>query len=416
MKTFLAFRTSENIIKQGVWGGGYNAYVVFVIPFLIRLGSSITWISIYIGVTSVGYLLIGPLTIIRLQNSKKKKAWLVWSCIFSRTTVAVACMAPFCGNYKASMGALVFIIFSIPANIYGALFLPIPGLLIKPQDQPVGLNLRLRMAYIGNFIANIIFTILMLLFQYPYNFMALFIVSIFFGAVEVGIVIKLDVYSSDDDASTGFMQKVRSHEIMKEKNYLIFIAMVTLMVFTVSIATPLQSVYYLRQLHFSDLWFSVWADILLLGMIVGNVLWRKFQLRYSNYSAMCVAILFAGFYYFFISISSNALLLLLIVGFAGFMNAGGELGITLTLFRLGSAARRSLMINIYAGVVLAISFFSSFFLNFFTHRYQLKTIFSYSFIFRTSSALLFLLPSMRRRFDDTAVHVEQEIIEETECP
>lgn len=411
MKYLTTFRNSENIFKQALWGGGYNSYVVFVIPFLIRLGSSITWISIYLALTSVGFLVIGPLTTIHLHNSRHKRTWLIWSCALSRATVGVACLAPWMGQHKASFGALIFVLFSIPANIYGALYLPIPGLLIKPEDQPAGLSLRLRIAYMGNLLANLIFTLLMFLFRYPYNYTAIFIVSIFFGAMEVLIIRRLDVYSPSETESMPFLEKVHSQGILKEKNYLVFTGLVGMLVIMVSVATPLQSIYFLRQLHFSDLWFALWADLLLLGMVVGNILWRRLQSKYSSYSLLCVAITCAGAYYLFISISTNWLMLLLIVGFAGLMNSGSDLGINLILYRLGSAERRSMMLNIYVGVTLAITFFASFFLNFFTHRYQLKTIFIYSFILRTFAALFFLLPTMRRRFDTgSARKAEQDLV------
>lgn len=408
MKSLKTFRTAENIIKQALWGGAYNSYVVFVIPFLIRLGSSITWISIYLALTSVGFLVIGPLTTIYLHNLQQKRSWLIWSCVMSRSTVAIACLSPSMGHYKASFGALIFIVFSIPGNIYGSLFLPIPGLLIKPEDQPAGLSLRLRTAYIGNFSANLIFTLLMFLFKYPYNYTALFIVSIFFGVMEISIIRKLDVYHADETEKLPFLEKIRTHGILMEKNYLLFIGLVGILVATVSIASPLQSIYFLRQLHFSDLWFAVWADLLLFGMVIGNLIWRTLQANYSNYNLLCAALILAGFYFLFISISTNSFQLLLIVGFAGLMNSGSDLGITLILYRLGSSERRSLMLNIYAGVTLAITFFASFFLNFFTHRYQLKTIFLYAFIFRSIAALIFLSPIIRRRYDNDSEFINEQ--------
>ena len=59
---------------QAFWGGAANgAWVIFAIPFLLRLDASITLISIYVALTSLGPLLIGPIAVANLRNRAQQR-------------------------------------------------------------------------------------------------------------------------------------------------------------------------------------------------------------------------------------------------------------------------------------------------------------------------------------------------------
>ena len=173
-----------------------------------------------------------------------------------------------------------------------------------------------------------------------------------------------------------------------------------LSVAAVSVANPLQSVYFLKTLELSDRWLSLWAILLNSGAIVGITFWKKIQKRVGSYRILSTTIVLASFYYFFIAAFPNKYLLLVAVFYVGVMNSGADLGITLGLYRLGSEDRRDLLINIYVGVALAIAFIAAFFLNFFSDHFALTTIFIGSFVIRFLVSLFFSLPGMRSRFSD----------------
>lgn len=400
MATFVTIRNRENLLVQAIWGGAFNAYAVFAIPYLVRLGASITLISIYVGLTSLGPLLIGPLVIIHLEGSKDKKKWLLVGGALSRGSVLIAALAPLFGHEKAVFATVVFVVFAIPSIIFGALWVPIPGLTVDMLEQPKMMGDRIRLANAGSMGANILFGFGMFFFPFPGNYIYIFSVCAILGALEIFTISKIRVYDVVAEAKKAFLAKFKGQKLSKERDYLIFIGGIGLAVAALSIAGPLQSVYFLNDLKLSDRWLSVWAILLNFGAVVGITFWKRVQKRVGSYVILSTAIVLASFYFLFIATLPNKYLLLVAVFYAGVMNSGTDLGITLGLYRLGSDARRDLLINIYVGVALGISFIAAFFLNFFTDRFALTTIFLGSFAIRFVVSFFFRLPSMQARFSD----------------
>lgn len=397
----MKIRNRENLLLQAIWGGAFSAYVVFAIPYLVRLDASITLISIYVAMTSLGQLVIGPIVIIHLQGSKHKKRWLVVAGVLSRFGVFVAAFAPLFGDYKAQFAAAVFILFSIPNIVFGALWTPVPGLTIAIDDQPKIISNRIRLANAGGMSANILFAIGMFTIPFPSNFVYVFVLSGILGALEIITISRIHVYDTDEVEKEPFLSKFKGQQLGKEKDYFIFIGGVGLAIAAVAVASPLQSVYFLQELKLSDRWLSMWAVLLNFGAVIGITIWKRVQKRVGVYAIFSSTIVIASFYFLILATVPNKYLLLVAILCAGIINSGTDFGITMSLYRLGSEERRDLLINLYIGVTLGIAFIAALFLNFFTDRFALTSIFLGSFAIRFVIAFFFRLPSMKTRFADS---------------
>jgi len=318
----------------------------------------------------------------------------------SRTGVLFAAAAPLFGDKQAIFATTVLILFSIPTTVFGALWVPVPGLTTKISDQPKLMGDRIRLANIGSVTANIIFSIGILFLEFPYNFIYIYVVCAVLGAIEIVTISRIKVYDLDVQAAKGFLEKLKGQSLRKEHDYFLFIGGIGLAIAALSVATPLQSVYFLKTLELSDRWLIMWAILLNLGAIVGITFWKKVQERVGSYRIFSMTVVLASFYYLFIAVFPNKYLILLAVFYIGVMNSGTDLGITLGLYRLGTEERRDLLINIYVGVSLAIAFVAALNLKFFSDHFALTTIFIGSFIIRFVVALYFSLPKMRARFSD----------------
>jgi hypothetical protein len=400
MESFLKSRNYRYLLRQAFWGGGFNAYLIFTIPFLVRLGASITLISFYVGLTSLGRLLIGPIVIIHLEDSSHKRLWLVIAGTLSRGSLLVAAAAPLFGHWKATYAASVFILFAIPTIIFSAVWVPVPGITVDLHEQPKILSDRIRLANAGSLTANVLYAVGMFFLPFPSNFIYIFVLSSCMGAVEISAVSQMQIYSESFDRRRPFVAKFRGQKLGGERDYLIFIGGIGLAIASVSIALPLQSVYFLKDLKFSDRWLSMWAILLNVGAVAGITLWKQVQKKVGSYAIFSRTIVMASFYFLLIATVENKFLLLLIAMLFGMVDTGTDLGITLGLYRLGSDTRRDLLINIYIGVTVGVSFVAAFFLNFFTDRFALTTIFFGTFALRFVVASAFRLPSWRAKFSD----------------
>lgn len=63
--------------------------------------------------------------------------------------------------------------------------------------------------------------------------------------------------------------KLKTQKIEEEQDFLLFVGVICLAISTMSVAGPLQTVYFLKELNFSDRWMGAWAILLAFGAVVG---------------------------------------------------------------------------------------------------------------------------------------------------
>ena len=86
---------------QAFWGGAANgAWVIFAIPYLLRLNASITLISIYVALTSLGPLIIGPIAAAHLRNRAQQRRWMLICGVASRILFFMPAVALLFDNHR----------------------------------------------------------------------------------------------------------------------------------------------------------------------------------------------------------------------------------------------------------------------------------------------------------------------------
>jgi len=385
---------------QAAWGGALAAYPVFAIPYLIRLDASITLISVYVGLTALGPLVLGPAIVVYLQGSPQKRVWMLVSGFAARIGLFVPMLAPFFGENDAIFATSAFIVFAIPAIVYGALWIPIPGVAIKQEHHPEIISSRIRIANSGFMAANILFGAGMIALTFPNNYYFIFIVSTFFGILEIYNVSKIRVPKADPADQGKLRNKLKTQKIGEERDFLLFIGVICFAIAAMSVAGPLQTVYFLNELKFSDRWMGAWAILLAFGAVVGISIWQRVQKRFGSYRILCITIPLAPLYFVLMTVFPDKYMILLAVFYTGIMNAGSDLGIQLGLYRLGSDKSRDVLINLYVGISAGIGFVAAFFIPIFTAHFALTSIFIASYVLRFVLSFLFYIPKISRRLGD----------------
>ncbi|MEI7797826.1 MAG: MFS transporter [Actinomycetes bacterium] len=385
---------------QAAWGGALAAYPVFAIPYLLRLDASITLISVYVGLTALGPLVLGPAIVVYLQGSAQKRVWMLVSGFAARLGLFVPMLSRFFGENDAVFATSAFIVFAIPAIVYGALWIPIPGVAIHQDQRPELISSRIRIANSGFMVANILFGAGMIFLTFPNNYYFIFIASTFFGLLEIYNVSKIRVPKADLSNQGKLRSKLKTQKIGEERDFLLFIGVICLAIAAMSVAGPLQTVYFLKELHFSDRWMGAWAILLAFGAVVGISIWQRVQKRFGSFRILTITIPLAPLYFIFMTIFPNKYMILLAVFYTGIMNSGSDLGIQLGLYRLGSDKSREVLINLYVGISAGIGFVAAFFIPIFTDHFALTSIFIASYVLRFGLSFLFYIPRISRRLSD----------------
>ena len=378
---------------QAFWGGAANgAWVIFAIPFLLRLDASITLISIYVALTSLGPLLIGPIAVANLRNRAQQRRWMLICGVISRIFFFMPAVALLFDNRQAEIAIAMFCLCAMPTIVFGALWSPTPGVVVEAEHQPVIVNARTRIANIGALSANGVIGLGMIILPFPFNYMAVFFISGSLGLAEMYVISRIIYPESPHTYLETFRENFHVRKILAEKQFVYFMVGICLIVGASSIAAPLQSVYFINERGVSDRWMGVWAMALSAGAVFGTLIWRKLQNTRGSYAIFAWTVPISGVYFLLIIVAPNVELILMATLFAGWMNAGTDVGIWLGLFRYGSEARRTMLINIYIGFALGIPFIAAFFIPFLTDRFTLAEIFIGSFIIRTLVGLYFKIP------------------------
>lgn len=380
---------------QAFWGGAANgAWVIFAIPYLVRLDASITLISIYIALTSLGPLIIGPIAAANLRNRAQQRRWMLICGVASRIFFFMPATALLFDNHQAEVAVAMFCLCAMPTLVFGALWSPTPGVVVEAEHQPMIVNARVRIANIGGLSANGFIGLGMIFLPFPFNYVAVFIVSGSLGLAEMYVISRIIYPESPESYLETFKAHFDVKKILAERKFFYFLFGIGLIVSASSIASPLQSVYFINERGVSDRWMGIWAMALSTGAVFGTLVWRKLQTTRGSYAIFSWTVPISGIYLLLIILAPNIELILLATLFAGWMNAGTDTGIWLGLFRYGSEERRTMLINIYVGVALGIPFIAAFFIPWLTDRFTLTEIFIGSFIIRTLVGLYFKIPSV----------------------
>lgn len=398
---------------QAFWGGAANgAWVIFAIPYLLRLDASITLISVYVGLTSLGPLIIGPIAAANLRNRAQQRRWMLICGVISRIFFFMPAVALFFGDLKAEVAIVMFCLCAMPTIVFGALWSPTPGVVVEAEHQPMIVNARVRIANIGALSANGVIGLGMIFLPFPFNYVALFVISGSLGLAEMYVISRIIYPDSPEAYLDSFKEHFDVKKIRAERKFFYFLFGIGLIVSASSVAGPLQSVYFINDRGVSDRWLGIWAMALSVGAVFGTLIWRKLQTTHGSYAIFSWTVPISGIYFLLIILAPNVELILIATLFAGWMNAGTDTGIWLGLFRYGSEERRTMLINIYVGVALGIPFIAAFFIPFLTNRFTLTEIFIASFIIRTLVGLYFKIPSIYALLRDDAPNKSDQLRDE----
>ena len=378
---------------QAFWGGAANgAWAIFAIPYLVRLDASITLISIYVALTSLGPLIIGPIAVANLRNRAQQRRWMLICGVTSRIFFFMPAVALLFDDHRAEIAIAMFCLCAMPTIVFGALWSPTPGIVVEAEHQPLIVNARIRIANIGALSANGAIGLGMIFLPFPFNYVAVFVVSGLLGLAEMYVISKIIYPESPHTYLDSFKENFNVKEILAEKQFNLFLVGIILITMASAVATPLQSVYFINERGVSDRWMGIWAMALSTGAVFGSLLWRKLMTSRGSYAIFTWTVPITGFYMLLIVVAPNVELILMATLFAGWMGAGTDTGIWLGLFRYGSEKRRTMLINIYIGFALGIPFIAALFIPFLTNRFTLTEILIGSFVVRTVLGLYFKIP------------------------
>jgi predicted MFS family arabinose efflux permease len=198
---------------------------------------------------------------------------------------------------------------------------------------------------------------------FPYNYQLMFLLAVVTSFLSTIYVARITVpptavVAPREQATRPSWQQIRAQ--FSSQRPFVNITINTL-IFNIAfwMGTPLQPIYFVRELHATDGWLGLWLGLTSGGAILGNLIWPR-QIDRKGFAWVLVrATVLSALYYFLIGLFPDLNLILLFAFFFGVISPGVDISHFNTLLEVCDPQRRAFYIGVFVTVMNLGFFFSA---------------------------------------------------------
>lgn len=370
---------ARNRIEQNIWylyldvfwAGIFMAAIAFNATYALRLGASNTmigWLSSMPSLLAMAVLIPAARF---LETQSDRGPWLRWSLFVGRLAFVGAAIAPWIApDYAAAIVVGILVFRTLPMNFYSAGFSPLLADVIPDRDRAFVMANRsiISSATIA------IFTFLFGLWMdaanniswaiFPVNYQIVYLIGTVAGLLSAHVISRIQMPETKivRESAEGLHLKrpnlprfdhlwASTRTMLRENRPFVQIIVNTLIFdFGAWMVGPLYMIFFIRQLGASDGWVGLNTTMAHIGVIVGNIIWRRIIQRLGIERSLLAAVPMAIIYPFLVSMFPNLTLILLFGVMINLINPGVSLSHTNMLYTLCPPERRASYLAIYATI------------------------------------------------------------------
>lgn len=378
----------------------------FVAAYVIRLGGTNLQVSL---ITSAAALVNALTTIpfaIFLERRTKRWPWVVGSLWALRAGHIGLILVPWLHSFRAESVVILLLLVNIPVALFNAGWLPmfadvVPlarrARLFSARNLTLGLTMMASTFIMGRWLDAA---------PFPLNYQLMFGLAIVTSFLSTVYIARMSIPDSrvvaPPRAARPTLSQLRA--MLGQQRPFVNITINTL-VFNIAfwMATPLQPIYFVRELGASDGWIGLWLAIISGSSLIGNLIWpRLIDKRGYAWVLMRAPILSAS-YYFLIGIFPDLTLILFFALLFGAISPGVDISHFSTLLEVCDAERRALYMGIFVTVMNFGFFLSALLAAPLVDLLGARTLILGLASLRLIGALLFVVNPVRARSLETAV-------------
>jgi hypothetical protein len=353
------------------WAGIFMAAVAFNAPYALRLGASnamIGWLSSIPPLLAMAVLVPAARF---LETQTDRSPWLRWSLFAGRVAFVGAALAPWIlPRYAAELVVAVLIFRTIPMNIYTAGFSPLLADVIPPRDRAFVIANRAIIMSATVAICTFLFGRWMdaanaiAWAAFPVNYQVVYLVGTVAGLLSTYYVGHVRMPESVVIRERRDGPRLRlprlprfdhlwpnAQRMIRDNRTFVQLIINTLVFdFGAWMVGPLYMIFFIRQLNATDGWVGLNTTMAHIGVIGGNVIWRRVAQRVGTDRSLLMAVPVAVIYPFLVSLFPNLTLILFFGVLISLINPGVTLSHTTTLYTLCPPERRASYLAIYATI------------------------------------------------------------------
>jgi MFS family permease len=348
------------------WAGIFLAALAFNATYALRLGATNTQIGWLSSIPALLAMVVLVPAARFLETKSDRAPWLTWSLIVGRALFVGAALAPWVlPRFAAQAVVAVLILRAIPMQFYSAGFTPMLADVIPPRDRALVLANRSIISSATVAVCTYLFGQWMDLATrlpwagFPFNYQLVYILGAIAGVMSGYFVSRVRppktqvIRRERPEFKAARLREIQeTFQTLVRRNRAFVRIVINTFIFNLGawMVGPLYMIFFIRQLNASDGWVGLNTTLANIGVISGNLLWRRIVDRKGAGWSLRAAVPLAASYAFLVSFFPNLNLILLFGVLINLVNPGVNLSHGNILYTLTPKERRASYMALYATI------------------------------------------------------------------
>lgn len=353
-------RNMRLLIIELFWAAIGVACYSFAAAFLIRIGGSNLMVSLLTSAAALVNALTSIPFAMFLERISNRRPWILGSLLALRLGHMGLIFIPFLPMYRAEAMVALLLVINVPVALFNAGWLPMMGDLVPLSRRARLFSARNMTLGITMMVATFIMGRWLDAAPFPFNYQLMFLLALVASMLSTLYVARMTIPPTPVVPPAAARPRLSWSEVralMGQQRPFVNITINTL-VFNIAfwMATPLQPIYFVRELGASDGWMGIWLALISGGQIIGNLIWPRLIERRGFSWVLLRATAASSLYYFLIGAIPDLTLILFFALLFGAISPGVDVSHFNILLEVCPPERRAFYLGVYV-MFMNIGFF-----------------------------------------------------------
>ena len=354
-------RNAYYLVFEIFWGSVLGSAATFAAAFAIRMGANNVEVGLLTSIPALMAVLVSIPAGQFLERQPRRTPWVWGSLLAHRTGFLIAAIAPWIHISGLNPGLLVVLIFSFnsaTAHFFNVGWIPLLADVVSEERRAAVFTGR-------NIVYNATLSLCGFLFgqwlsaiPFPINYQSMFFIGWVSSMVSMVALYRMEVNetpslkpdTSQPNTLAGQLRTLRS-AFNANPQFMRITRNTLLHGIGIWLASPLYTLYYVRQLDAPDAWLGLNGMVASLGTIVGYTYWRSLMNHMGEQPTLKRTIVLAGVYPALVGLMPTLTPILLLSALNGLIVPGINLSHFNTLLRTMPAESRPSYTAVYTTIM-----------------------------------------------------------------
>jgi MFS family permease len=343
-------RNLRFLVVEMFWAAIATGCFSFASAYLIRLGGT----NIEVSLLTSSAALVNAVTSIPfaifLERRARRWPWVVGSLWVLRIGYIGFVLVPFLPAYRPEAIVALLLLVNIPVALFNAGWLPMFADVVPLARRARLLSARSMTLNVTVMVSTFILGRWLDAMPFPLNYQLMFALGVVMSFLSTIYVARMVVPEQAPEPRGPAVRPTLAQIVQlvgRQRPFVNITANTLIFNIALWMGTPLQPIYFVRDLHASDGWLGLWLGLISGGAIIGNLIWPRLIERHGYGWVLRRATILSALYYFLIGFFPNLDLILVFAVLYGAIGPGIDISHFNTLLEVCDPRRRTLYLSVF---------------------------------------------------------------------